>query len=69
MRFMWLHVCLSSFLPSRFPPPPPPLSLSLSPQRALSKVSSDEWLKIPDVGDARNKKERNAHVRPDRFAQ
>ena len=36
-------------------------------QRALSRVSDDEWLGIPDVGDARNKRERNPHVRPDRY--
>lgn len=41
--------------------------VSLIFQRALSKVSNEEWLNIPDVGDARNKKERNAHVRPDRY--
>lgn len=28
-------------------------------RRALSQVSEDEWLSIPDVGDARNKKQRN----------
>lgn len=36
-------------------------------QRALSDVSDEEWLNIPDVGDARNKKQRNAHIRPDRY--
>ncbi|CAI7993815.1 Pre-mRNA-processing factor 6 [Geodia barretti] len=36
-------------------------------KRALSRVSNDEWLSIPDVGDARNKRERNPHVRPDRY--
>ena len=30
-------------------------------------MSDDEWLNIPDVGDARNKKQRNAHIRPDRY--
>lgn len=24
-------------------------------------------MNIPDVGDARNKKQRNAHIRPDRY--
>ena len=36
-------------------------------QRALGNVSDEEWLSIPDVGDARNKKQRNAHIRPDRY--
>lgn len=36
-------------------------------QRALSSVSDDEWNSIPEVGDARNKKQRNAHIRPDRY--
>jgi pre-mRNA-processing factor 6 len=36
-------------------------------QRALGDVSDEEWLNIPDVGDARNKKQRNAHIRPDRY--
>jgi hypothetical protein len=36
-------------------------------KRALSRVSNDEWLSIPDVGDARNKRERNAHVRPEKY--
>jgi pre-mRNA-processing factor 6 len=36
-------------------------------KRQLSQVSDDEWLSIPDVGDARNKKQRNAHIRPDRY--
>ena len=31
-------------------------------------VSDDEWNAIPDVGDARNKKQRNAHMRPDRYS-
>lgn len=39
----------------------------MSMQRALSDVSDEEWLNIPDVGDARNKKQRNAHIRPDRY--
>ena len=30
-------------------------------------MSDEEWLNIPDVGDARNKKQRNAHIRPDRY--
>ena len=30
-------------------------------------VSDEEWNAIPDVGDARNKKQRNAHIRPDRY--
>ena len=54
-------------LPSPFPSPP----LSLSPplptsKRALSDVSEDEWLNIPEVGDARNKRQRNAALRPDK---
>ena len=36
-------------------------------QRALGKVTVDQWVNIPDVGDARNKKQRNAHIRPDRY--
>lgn len=36
-------------------------------QRALSGVTAEEWVNIPDVGDARNKKQRNAHIRPDRY--
>lgn len=36
-------------------------------QRALADVSPEEWVNIPDVGDARNKKQRNAHIRPDRY--
>lgn len=28
-------------------------------RRALSSVSEDEWNSIPEVGDARNKKQRN----------
>jgi pre-mRNA-processing factor 6 len=36
-------------------------------KRTLSEVSDDEWLNIPEVGDARNKKQRNASIRPDRF--
>lgn len=36
-------------------------------QRALSKVSEDEWNSIPEVGDVRNKKQRNAALRPDRY--
>lgn len=36
-------------------------------QRALSDVSPEEWVNIPEVGDARNKKQRNAHIRPDRY--
>ena len=36
-------------------------------QRALSGVSAEEWVNIPEVGDARNKKQRNAHIRPDRY--
>ena len=35
-------------------------------QRQLAKVSADEWISIPEVGDSRNKKQRNAHIRPDR---
>ena len=30
-------------------------------------MSPEEWVNIPDVGDARNKKQRNAHIRPDRY--
>lgn len=30
-------------------------------------MSEDEWNAIPEVGDARNKKQRNAHIRPDRY--
>lgn len=41
--------------------------MHMSPQRALSSVSDDEWNSIPEVGDARNKKQRNAHIRPDRY--
>ena len=37
-------------------------------QRGLSAVSDDEWNAIPDVGDARNKKQRNPHIRPDRYS-
>ena len=29
------------------------------PQRKLSEVSEEEWLSIPEVGDARNKRQRN----------
>ena len=36
-------------------------------QRALSKVSEEEWNSIPEVGDVRNKKQRNAALRPDRY--
>ena len=36
-------------------------------QRALSKVSDEEWNSIPEVGDVRNKKQRNAALRPDRY--
>lgn len=36
-------------------------------QRALVDVSADDWINIPEVGDARNKKQRNAHIRPDRY--
>ena len=36
-------------------------------QRALVSVSAEEWEAIPDVGDSRNKKQRNAHIRPDRY--
>ncbi len=36
-------------------------------QRALVDVSDDDWNNIPDVGDARNKKQRNSHIRPDRY--
>ena len=42
-------------------------NMHISPQRALSSVSDDEWNSIPEVGDARNKKQRNAHIRPDRY--
>jgi pre-mRNA-processing factor 6 len=28
-------------------------------RRALSSVSEDEWNSIPEVGDSRNKKQRN----------
>ena len=28
-------------------------------KRKLSSISDDEWLSIPEVGDARNKKQRN----------
>lgn len=28
-------------------------------QRKLSEVSEEEWLSIPEVGDARNKRQRN----------
>ena len=42
------------------------LSLTLV-QRALVDVSDDDWNNIPEVGDARNKKQRNAHIRPDRY--
>ena len=38
-------------------------------QRQLANVSQDEWLSIPDVGDARSKKQRNAHIRPDRYTR
>ena len=41
--------------------------MHISPQRALSSVSDNEWNSIPEVGDARNKKQRNAHIRPDRY--
>lgn len=33
-------------------------SLSYS-QRKLAEVSEEEWLSIPEVGDARNKRQRN----------
>lgn len=36
-------------------------------KRALANVSDSEWDNIPEVGDARNKKQRNAHIRPDRY--
>ncbi|XP_065898185.1 pre-mRNA-processing factor 6-like [Dysidea avara] len=36
-------------------------------KRALSRVSEDEWNSIPEVGDVRNKKQRNASLRPDRY--
>ncbi|XP_011402481.1 PREDICTED: pre-mRNA-processing factor 6-like [Amphimedon queenslandica] len=36
-------------------------------KRQLAVVSDDDWLNIPEVGDARNKKQRNAHIRPDRY--
>ena len=29
-------------------------------------MSEEEWLNIPEVGDARNKRQRNAALRPDR---
>ena len=35
-------------------------------QRELSDVSEDEWLNIPEVGDARNKHQRNAKA--DKYA-
>ena len=35
-------------------------------QRQLSKVSDEDWLNIPEVGDSRNKRHRNSHIRPDR---
>lgn len=31
----------------------------ISVQRKLSEVSEEEWLSIPEVGDARNKRQRN----------
>ena len=31
-------------------------------QRDLATVSMDEWLNIPEVGDARNRKQRNARA-------
>lgn len=33
--------------------------LFISSQRKLSEVSEEEWLSIPEVGDARNKRQRN----------
>ena len=36
-------------------------------QRALANVTDEDWNNIPEVGDARNKKQRNAHIRPDRY--
>lgn len=33
--------------------------LSSISQRKLSEVSEEEWLSIPEVGDARNKRQRN----------
>ena len=36
-------------------------------KRALSRVSEDEWNAIPEVGDVRNKKQRNVALRPDRY--
>ena len=33
--------------------------LSILSQRKLSEVSEEEWLSIPEVGDARNKRQRN----------
>ena len=32
----------------------------ISSQRNLAEVSEDEWLNIPEVGDARNRKQRLA---------
>lgn len=32
---------------------------SISSQRKLAEVSEEEWLSIPEVGDARNKRQRN----------
>lgn len=32
---------------------------SIPSQRKLSEVSEEEWLSIPEVGDARNKRQRN----------
>jgi len=31
-------------------------------QRKLAEVSSDEWMAIPEVGDARNKHQRNPRM-------
>lgn len=31
----------------------------ISVQRKLAEVSEEEWLSIPEVGDARNKRQRN----------
>lgn len=33
--------------------------LSITSQRKLAEVSEEEWLSIPEVGDARNKRQRN----------
>ena len=41
--------------------------LSWHVQRALGGVTMEQWVNIPEVGDSRSKKQRNAHIRPDRY--